>query len=97
METLMSETKEFKEISATVADLRIDAVAAVGYGVSRSRMVDEIKADNIFINGQVAKKPSQTVKEKDEIKFGARPKVVVAEVRGTTKKGRIGVTLWRFI
>ena len=93
----MSEDREYKEISATVADLRIDAVAAAGYGVSRSRMVEEIKAENIFINGQAAKKPAQTVKEKDEIKFGARPKVVLAEVRGATKKGRIGITLHRYI
>jgi len=89
--------EEFKEIRATVADLRIDAVAAAGYGISRSRMVEEIKAQNVFVNGVVAKKPSQEVTEGIEIGYGKRPKVVLFEVGGTTKKGRIGIVLRRFI
>ncbi len=88
--------EEFKEIRATVADLRIDAVAAVGYGISRSRMVEEVKASNVFINGAVAKKPAQEVSVGAEINFGKRPKVVLYEVNGTTKKGRIGIVLRRY-
>lgn len=88
--------EDFKEIRATVADLRIDAVAAAGYGISRSRMVEEIKASNVFINGIAAKKPSQEVNVGAEINFGKRAKVVVYEVGGTTKKGRIGIVLRRY-
>ena len=89
--------QEYKEIKATVADLRIDALAAAGYGISRSRMAEEIKAQNVFINGLVAKKPAQEVKEGDEISFGKRAKVVLYQVNGTTKKGRIGVLLRRYV
>lgn len=88
--------EEFKEIRATVADLRIDAVAAVGYGISRSRMVEEVKASNVFINGIAAKKPSQEVSVGAEINYGKRAKVVLSEVSGTTKKGRIGIVLKRY-
>jgi len=72
-------------------------VAAAGYGVSRSRMADEIKGMNVKINWQEAKSPSQEVKEGDIISFRSRGRVEVAEIRGTTKKGRIGITLKRFI
>lgn len=89
--------EDFKEIRATVADLRVDAVAAAGYGISRSRMAEEIKASNVFVNGVAAKKASQAVAQGDEIQFGARSKVILAEVGGTTKKGRIGVTLKRLM
>ena len=38
---LLQKEEKVKVINATVADLRLDAVAAAGYGVSRSRMADE--------------------------------------------------------
>ena len=84
-------------INATVADLRLDAVAAAGYGVSRSRMSDEIKSLNVKLNWKEAKKAAQAVNEGDVISFRGRGRVEVAEIRGTTKKGRISVTLKRFI
>lgn len=89
--------EKVKIITATVADLRLDAVAAAGYGVSRSRMAEEIKGQNVKINWQDAKKPSQAVAEGDIISFRSRGRVEVAEIRGTTRKGRISITLKRFI
>ena len=68
-----------------------------GYGVSRSRMADEIKGQNVKLNWQDAKSPSQTVKEGDVISFRSRGRVELAEVRGTTKKGRYAITLKRYI
>ncbi len=96
-ENLLQKEEKVKVISATVADLRLDAVAAAGYGVSRSRMADEIKGLNIKVNWKEAKKAAQPVSEGDIISFRGRGRVEVAEIRGTTKKGRISVTLKRFI
>ena len=42
-EQLAVEPERIKEIRATVASLRLDAVAAAGYGVSRTKLVREIK------------------------------------------------------
>lgn len=94
---LKEKEQKIKLISATVAALRLDAVAASGYGVSRSRMADEIKGQNVKLNWQDAKSPSQTVKEGDVISFRSRGRVELAEVRGTTKKGRYAITLKRYI
>lgn len=96
-EELLQKEEKVKVISATVADLRLDAVAAAGYGVSRSRMADEIKGQNLKLNWKEAKKAAQAVNECDVISFRGRGRVEVAEIRGTTKKGRISVTLKRFI
>lgn len=96
-EELLQKAEKVKIISATVADLRLDAVAAAGYGVSRSRMADEIKGQNVKLNWKEAKKAAQAVNEGDVISFRGRGRVEVAEIRGTTKKGRISVTLKRFI
>ncbi|MCH3951330.1 MAG: YlmH/Sll1252 family protein [Acidaminococcus sp.] len=97
LDELKEKEQRVKIISATVSALRLDAVAAAGYGVSRSRMADEIKGLNVRVNWQDAKSPSMPVKEGDIISFRSRGRVELAEVRGTTKKGRIGITLKRYI
>lgn len=96
-EELQQKEEKVKIINATVADLRLDAVAAAGYGVSRSRMSDEIKGLNVKLNWKEAKKAAQAVNEGDVISFRGRGRVEVTEIRGTTKKGRISITLKRYI
>ena len=96
-EELLQKEEKVKLINATVADLRLDAVAAAGYGVSRSHMAEEIKSQNVKLNWKEARKAAQSVVEGDIISFRGRGRVEVAEVKGTTKKGRISVTLKRYI
>ncbi len=94
---LKEREEQVKIIKATVAALRLDAVAAAGYGVSRSHMADEIKSKNVKVNWQEAKSASQAVNEGDIISFRSRGRVEVAEIKGLTKKGRTSITLKRFI
>ena len=94
---LLQKEEKVKVISATVAALRLDAVAAAGYGVSRSRMADEIKGQNVKVNWKEVKNAAQPVSEGDIISFRSRGRVEVAEIRGTTKKGRLSITLKRYI
>lgn len=94
---LQQKEEQVKVISATVSALRLDAVAAAGYGVSRSRMAEEIKSQNVKVNWKEAKNAAQSVGEGDILSFRNRGRVEVAEVRGTTKKGRISITLKRYI
>lgn len=96
-EELLQKEEKVKLINATVADLRLDAVAAAGYGVSRSHMAEEIKSLNVKLNWKEAKKAAQAVNEGDVISFRGRGRVEVEEIRGTTKKGRISVTLKRYL
>ncbi|MGI6091384.1 MAG: RNA-binding protein [Veillonellaceae bacterium] len=86
-----------KEIRTTVPSLRLDVIAAAGYGVSRTRMSDEIAADKIKVNWQNAKNSSQLIKAGDIISMRGRGRVEVCEIIGQTKKGRISILLKRFI
>lgn len=85
-----------KEISATVASLRADSIAAAGFGMSRSKAATEISAEKIKLNWQTVKNASQSIKAGDVLSMRGRGRLEVAEVRGQTKKGRIGVLLKRF-
>lgn len=97
LSVLMQKEEKVKEIRTTVPSLRLDVVAAAGFGISRSKMADEIKADKIKVNWQDARKSDMSVKAGDTISARGRGRVEVCEVLGNTKKGRISLVLKRII
>lgn len=82
-----------KDVQTTVASLRLDAVASSGFGISRSKAAQEIKAGRAWINWQPVDNPARPVKAGDVIALAGRGKVVVQSVGGPTRKGRIPVSL----
>jgi RNA-binding protein YlmH len=84
-----------KEIRTTVSSLRLDAVASLGYGVSRTRMAREIKGERLKINWRTIKDPDHPVQAGDVLSMRGRGRVMVYEVTGKSKKGRIGLILHR--
>ena len=94
---LQARPETVKEIRATVASLRLDSVAAAGFGMSRTHMAEEIQSEIVKVNWKEAKNASQTVKVGDVISFRGRGRVEVVEITGQTKKGRTGVLLKRYI
>jgi len=95
--TIAPKEERCKEIRATVASLRVDAIAAQGFGCSRSRAASDIAADKLKINWQPVKNASQNVKAGDMLSLRGRGRLEVAEVRGQTKKGRTVVVLKRYL
>ncbi len=96
-EDIAPREEKVKEINATVASLRADSVAAAGFGISRSRAVADIESEKLKLNWQSVKNASQMIREGDILSMRGRGRVEVVEVRGKTKKGRIGISLRRFI
>ncbi|MBR1419722.1 MAG: RNA-binding protein [Selenomonadaceae bacterium] len=86
-----------KEISATVASLRVDSIVAAGFGFSRSKAATEIEADKVKLNWQSVKNSAQNIKQGDILSMRGRGRLEVSEIRGQTKKGRISVLLKRFL
>ena len=97
LDTIAPKEERCKEIRATVASLRVDAIAASGFGCSRSRAASDIAADKMKLNWQPVKSASRTIKEGDVLSLRGRGRLEVAEVRGQTKKGRTSVVLKRYL
>lgn len=89
--------ERIKEISTTVASLRLDAVASSGFSLSRTKLVDAINAGLLQVNWQPPKGPAHEVKEGDIISMRGRGRMVVEEVSGKSRKGRTIVRLKRFM
>ncbi len=96
LEQLAVEPEEVKPIRATVASLRLDAVAAAGYGLSRSKMAGEIKAQKVRVNWQPVSNPAFPVKKGDVLSIRGRGRVVIEDILGTTRKGRQSILLVRY-
>jgi len=84
-----------KEIRTTVASLRLDALAALGFGESRAKMAREIKAERVKVNWKPTKSPDLSLKSGDIISIRGRGRVEFRETTGHSKKGRIGILLVR--
>lgn len=96
-ESIAPREERTKEIRATVASLRADSVAAAGFGISRSRAASDIASEKLKLNWQPVKNASQAVKEGDVFSMRGRGRVEIVEIRGKTKKGRIGISLRRYL
>ena len=89
--------KKTKEIRFTVASLRLDSVTGAGFGVSRNKISNLIKGDNVVLNQQVVNNTSKHVKQGDEIVVLGRGKIIVEKIGGITKKGRVSVIIKKLL
>ena len=88
---------QVKLIRDTVAALRLDAVLAAGFSVSRSRAAEYISAGRAAVNWQECLKPDRTVAQGDVLSCRGLGKCLVKEVGGQSRKGRILLTLERYV
>ncbi len=86
-----------KEINATVAALRLDCVASAGFGISRSKICDYIRAEKVNLNWEMNSSPTKQVKEGDIISIKGQGRVAVEDIGGNTRKDRIRILLKKFI
>jgi RNA-binding protein YlmH len=96
-EQLNVPNRRVKAIRTTVASLRLDALAALGFGDSRSKMAREIKAERVKVNWKTVKSPDLELAPGAIISIRGRGRVEFLEVTGTSKKGRLGVLLERML
>jgi len=96
LKEIVAPEKSYKEVKGTVASLRLDAVASLAFGVSRSKMAPYIKGENVRVNFKVISDPSYEVKEGDIISATRMGRAKIEKIGGESKKGRIYVTIHRF-
>lgn len=81
----------------TVASLRLDAVCASAFRLSREKAAIAIQAGKVSLNNLPCEKPDKQVCEGDALSLRGAGKAMLAEVSGKTKKGRIAIVLRRYV
>lgn len=88
---------KLEEMSLSVASMRLDGIASDVYRVSRSKIVDPIRAGRCRVNWKSEEDPSEQLRAGDVVSFKGLGRFKVLEVDGMTKKGRIRVRIGKFI
>lgn len=88
---------ETQEIRDTVASLRLDSVVSSGFRIGRSLAAQHIAAGRAAIDGLPCEKPDKAVPEGAKISVRGLGKIRLRTVGGQTKKGRISITIDRYI
>ena len=83
----------FEEITATVASLRLDAVAAAAFHVSRTVTAEAIASGLLALNWIPNFNPAAEVSERDLISWRGHGRARLASCGGMSKKGRQFLTL----
>ncbi len=86
-----------KEIKGTVPSMRIDVVAGLGFGLSRSKIAPLIKGGQVKVNHQFVSQPSRPVMVGDLISLTGKGRIEVISSQGKTRKGRIHLLIHRII
>lgn len=87
---------EGSALRVTVQNLRLDAVLAAGYKLSRSEAQRLISAGLVKLNHVPEERGDIRVVEGSLISARGYGRLRIDEVQGETKKGRIGVVLFRY-
>lgn len=86
-----------RPIRDTVSSLRLDAVAAAGFSLSRGKAAELIASGKFQLNHRECLKPDRPVAEGDVMSCRGLGKCVLKEVGGPSKKGRIMILLERYV
>ncbi|MCD7946837.1 MAG: YlmH/Sll1252 family protein [Oscillospiraceae bacterium] len=86
-----------KRITDTVASLRLDAVMASGFSISRGKAAGFISAGRVQLNHRDCGKSDHAVAAGDVITCRGLGKCVLTETGGLSRKGRISIVLERYV
>ncbi len=97
LKELLQPERPYREMKSTVASLRLDAIASIAFGLSRSKMVPFIKGENVRLNFRTVRDTSTSVKAGDMISANRLGRAKIAEIGGKSRKGRIFVKIHKYI
>ena len=81
----------------TVPSMRIDCIIGEVFNLSRSKASDIVAAEKVFINWNTVKNGAKTAKEGDIISVRGFGRVKIHEIKGKTKRDKIGLTVLKFM
>ena len=86
-----------QKISSVVISLRLDNIVSVLARTSRSKAVEILEQERVFVNFKLETKPSKIVKVGDTITIRGKGKFEFREIAGNTKKGRYVVKIDKYV
>jgi len=89
--------RKTEALSGTVQSVRLDSVLSVALKTSRSKSVQFIQSEKVQVNWKIISDASYQMKEGDIFSVRGYGRFNLFSVNGTTKKGRISITVQKYI
>ena len=89
--------QEMKKETVLVSSERADAIIAELCSLSRSAAAELFRREKVFINGRICPDPSSRLKEGDVFSVRGFGKFVMRTQSGVSKKGRLYLTVDRYV
>lgn len=89
--------RQVKELRDTVSSLRLDSVLSVGFSVSRGKAAEAVESGRVQVNWEDCQKNDRLLGEGDVLTVRGLGKCRLTAVGGVTKKGRIFITVERYL
>lgn len=80
---------EKEEITITVSSMRLDNIVAELAKCSRSKALEYLMQERVFVNFEVVTKQTKEIKELDRITIRGKGRFEIKEIVGNTRKGNI--------
>lgn len=94
---LRKQELKVEEISIIVPSFRLDNFVSDFAKTSRSKAVQIIESERVFINGKCETKVSKQIKPRDIITIRGKGRFVIKEFGGNTRSGRTVVKVEKFV
>lgn len=88
---------EYVELSTTVKSIRLDALIASTFGLSRGKAVDLIKAKKVKLNYRPQQSVSKELHEGDMVSVRGKGRFILSEILDRTKKDRIKIVIKKVV
>ena len=86
-----------QELRVTVSSPRLDSVISAAFHLSRGSAADAVAAGRVNLNDLPCLKPDRAVQENDTVSVRGLGKLRVLALGGLTKKGRLALTLGKYL
>lgn len=90
-------TSSLEPLELSVASLRLDGIVSDVFRLSRSKVLDPIRAGRCRVNWKTEEDPSKGLKEGDVVSFKGFGRFKLLEVGSMTKKGRYRLRIGKFV
>ncbi len=89
--------KQINSVKFTISSSRLDNIISAVYGLSRKTAVEAINAGKVFVGGTMVTKPDAGLKGGEKIVLRGKGKAIYNGVEGTSKKGKVYISVDKYL
>lgn len=97
LEAFVEKSVEYQDVFSTVKSIRLDAIIASAYGLSRSKAADLIKAKKVKLNYRPIHSLSKELHEGDLVSVRGRGRFILSDIMDKSKKDRIKIIIKKVV